>query len=84
MNMVQMAQRLREIDRLTRLDPPPGSEDRAWLDQMGADLTAEYEAEVEMEKARIEAETGRPLGIPAWWSPAMCRPDDVMKLDQAA
>ena len=43
MNMHRMRQRLREIDRLTRLQPPPGSEDRAWLDQLGDDLTREYE-----------------------------------------
>lgn len=84
MNANQMAQRLREIDRLTRLDPPRGSEDRAWLEQLGDDLTAEYEAEAEVERLKIEAATGRPLGVPAWWSPSMCRPADLTALDRAA
>ena len=83
MNMVQMAQRLREIDRLTRLKPAPGSEDWAWLDQLGDDLTREYEAGQVIERLKIEAATARPLGIPAWWKPEMCRPED-MPLDRAA
>jgi hypothetical protein len=65
MNTNQMAQRLREIDRLTRLQPPAGSEDQAWLEQLGDDLTREYEAEQEVARLKIEAATGRPLGVPA-------------------
>lgn len=60
---------LLEIDRLIRLQPMEGSEDQAWLFQMGEDLTRRYDEWSMAEKARVEAETGRLLGIPPNWRP---------------